>query len=72
MMGWKNKLYQILLKGHAAAAVVEDWVEQNLESDLKLRKAKTKGYVVIETRDVLFARKIQIWHPDCKVNIKEL
>lgn len=72
MMGWENKLYQILLKGHTAAAVVEDWVEQNLESDLKLRKAKTKGYVVIETRDVLFARKIQIWHPDCKVNIKEL
>lgn len=72
MMGWENKLYQILLKGHATAAVVEDWVEQNLESDLKLRKAKTKGYVVIETRDVLFARKIQIWHPDCKVNIKEL
>ena len=57
MMGWENKLYQILLKGHAAAAVVEDWVEQNLESDLKLRKAKTKGYVVIETRDVFLRER---------------
>ena len=60
MMEWENKLYQILLKEQEAEAVVDDWVERNIQSDLRLRRAKTKGHVVIETRDVMFARNI---HP---------
>ena len=43
MMEWENKLYQILLKGQEAEAVVDDWVERNIQSDLRLRRAKTKG-----------------------------
>lgn len=54
MMEWENKLYQILLKEQEAEAVVDDWVERNIQSDLRLRRAKTKGHVVIETRDVMF------------------
>ena len=65
MMEWENKLYQILLKGQEEEAVVDDWVERNIQSDLRLRRAKTKGHVVIETRDVMFARNIQVWHPSC-------
>lgn len=42
-MEWENKLYQILLKGQEAEAVVDDWVERNIQSDLRLRRAKTKG-----------------------------
>ena len=85
MMEWENKLYQILLKGQEAEAflsgqmdlteaeaVVDDWVERNIQSDLRLRRAKTKGHVVIETRDVMFARNIQVWHPSCQINIKDL
>lgn len=68
MMEWENKLYQILLKEQEA----EDWVERNIQSDLRLRRAKTKGHVVIETRDVMFARNIQVWHPSCQINIKDL
>ena len=30
MMEWENKLYQILLKGQEAEAVVDDWVERNI------------------------------------------
>lgn len=71
-MEWENKLYQLLLKKDEAAAVAEDWAERNIQSDLRLRRAKTKGYIVIETRDVMFARNIQVWHPSCKVNIKDL
>lgn len=67
-----NKLFQLLLKGSEAAAVVEDWSARNVESDLRLRRARTKGHVVVETRDVLFARSIQLWHPQCQVNIKDL
>lgn len=65
-------MYQLLLTRSEAVAVAEDWTERDMESDLRLRKAKTKGHVVIETKDVIFARNIQIWHPSCKVNIKDL
>lgn len=71
-MEWENKLYQLLLAKDEAAAVVEDWAERSVESDLRLRKAKTKGHIVIETRDVIFASRIRQWHPSCKVNIKDL
>ena len=71
-MEWGNKLYQLLLTRSEAVEVAEDWTERDMESDLRLRKAKTKGHVVIETKDVIFARNIQIWHPSCKVNIKDL
>lgn len=65
-------MYQILLTGKEAQAVVEDWVERNVESDLRLRRAKTRGHVVVETQDVMFARNIQVWHPSCQINIKDL
>lgn len=65
-------MYQLLLTRSEAVAVAEDWAERDMESDLRLRKAKTKVHVVIETRDVMFARNIQVWHPSCKVNIKDL
>lgn len=70
-MEWENKLYQLLLPKDEAAEVARDWAERNIESDLWLRKAKTRGHIVIETRDVMFARNIQVWHPSCKVNIKD-
>lgn len=72
MMEWENKLYQLLLPKDEAAEVARDWAERNIESDLRLRKAKTRGHIMIETRDVMFARNIQVWHPSCKVNIKDL
>lgn len=72
MMEWENKLYQLLLTGSEAVEVAEDWVKRDAEGDLRLRRAKTKGHVVIETRDVMLARSIQVWHPSCKINIKEL
>lgn len=68
----ENRLYQLLLKGSEAASVVEDWVEQNMESNIRLRRAKTKGHVVIETSDTMFASRIIRWYPSCKVNIKQL
>lgn len=71
-MEWENKLYQLLLRNEEVAAVVDDWAERNIQSDLRIRRAKTRGHVVVETRDVMFARNIQVWHPSCKVNIKDL
>ena len=71
-MEWENKLYQLLLPKDEVVEVARDWAERNIESDLRLRKAKTRGHIVIETRDVMFARNIQVWHPSCKVNIKNI
>ena len=65
-------MFQLLLKGNEAAGVVDEWVERNIESDLRVRRAKTHGHVVIETRDVMFANYIRQWHPSCQVNIKDL
>ena len=63
--------FQILLDGNSSRAVLDDWQEQHFRSDLKARRAKTPGHVVIETGDVLFARNVLIWNPSCKVNIKK-
>lgn len=71
-MEWENKLYQLLLRHYEVAAVVEDWAARGIESDLRLRRAKTKGHIVIETNDVIYASHIRQWHPSCKVNIKDL
>ena len=71
-MEWENKLYQLLLKNEEVRSVVEDWAERNIQSDLRLRRAKTRGHVVVETRDAIFANNIRIWHPSCQVNIKDL
>lgn len=65
-----TEIFQILVKCHEASGVLQDWVEKNLESDLRIRRAKTRGHVVIETSDVLFANHVRLWHPGCQVNIK--
>lgn len=50
---------------------MEEWLERNIQADIRFRRAKTKGCIVIETKDVLFASRITQWHPGCKVNIKK-
>lgn len=65
-----KETFQLLIKNICAAAVVDEWVERDIQSDLRIRRAKTKGHVVMETKDVMFARQIQMWHPHCQVNIK--
>lgn len=65
-----KETFQLLIKNICAASVVDEWVERDIQSDLRIRRAKTKGHVVMETNDVMFARQIQMWHPHCQVNIK--
>lgn len=66
-----KETFQFLLSGREAAGVANDWYERQVASDLRLRRAKTKGHVVVETRDIMFARHIQTWYPNCKLNIKK-
>lgn len=66
---WDGKRFQLLLRGSEAADVVRDWDFREVEADLRIRRAKTPGCVVVETTDVMFARHVFVEHPDAKVNI---
>lgn len=61
---------QLLLRGTHAATVMTEWWETNRESDLRWRRAKTKGCAVLETTDLMFAARIVQWYEGVKVNIK--
>lgn len=65
-----KELYQLLLERSSAVSVVEEWSERAYPFDLRLRRAKTHGKVVIELRDTLFASHIIQWY-NAKVNIKQ-
>ena len=67
-----TETFQLLVRGVEAPGIVEDWAERNLACDLRLRRAKTRGSVVIEVNDPVFAANVKNWHPDCQVHIKEL
>ena len=67
-----TEVFQILLDGNSSRSVLDDWLERNIQSDLKVRRAKMPGHVVIETGDVLFARNVLIWNPSCKVYNKKI
>ena len=42
-----TEVFQILMDGNTSRAVLDDWLERNIQSDLKVRRAKTPGHVVI-------------------------
>lgn len=61
---------QLLIQGSHIGAVLDDWNESHRECDMRVRRAKTKGCVVLETTDILYASRIVQWFPGVKVNIK--
>ena len=62
---------QLLIHGSHIGAVMEDWLDGNREGDIKVRRAKTKGCIVLETTDILYAAHIVQWFPNVKTNIKK-
>lgn len=66
-----NESILLLVNSDAARVILDDWLDSGVESDMKIRRAKTPGHVVIETHDVLFATRIRRYHPGCKVYMKE-
>lgn len=68
----ENNLYQLLLPRIEAVKVAEAWLACDIEADLRLRKSKTRGYVVIETENAMYARNIQSEYPSCEWNIKDM
>lgn len=66
-----TETFRLLIKNREAHSIVEEWTERNVQTDLRLRRAKTRGHVVIETKDVIFASFVQKNWPSCQVDIKE-
>lgn len=64
-------VFQLLMKSQEATSVVSEWMTMNRQEDLRIRRAKTPGHVVVETTGLLFASHIVQWWPDTKVNVKE-
>lgn len=62
---------QLLVKSKEAGDIADDWATKDIECDLRIRRAKTHGCVVIETQDAVFANHVRRWHPGCQVRIKE-
>lgn len=61
----------ILLKKSQAESVMDEWLEGNWQSDMTVhRSQKTKGCVVLETTDLMFAARIIQWKPYEKVTYK--
>ncbi len=61
--------YQMLVKSDRVGGIVEDWVS-NGTANITLRKAKTKGFRVVETTDAVYAARIVSWlQAAVKVNI---
>lgn len=61
----------ILLKKSQAESVMDEWLEGNWQSDMTVhRSQKTKGCVVLETIDLMFAARIIQWKPYEKVTYK--
>lgn len=61
---------QLLVRGDEAARVLDDWVRSGVEADLRVRRARTEGRVVIETADVLFASRVVRWFSDVRTAVK--
>ena len=62
---------QLLIHGSHIGAVMVDWLEGNRACDIKVRRAKTKGCIVLETTDIIYAAHIVQWFPNVKTNIKK-
>lgn len=61
--------YLVLLSGSGAALMMEDWLDGGWRCDLRARRAKTEGKIVLETTDLVFASRMVIRNPGCKVSI---
>lgn len=59
----KGDTIYLLMDAKSARGLMDDWAEHNYECDLVVhRSQKNRGCVVVETRDLLWARRIMLWH----------
>lgn len=74
--GWNGvykdgMVFQLLVCGHDAGCILEDWYRDRMKGDLRVRRAKTLGCCVIETTDLLFAARVIRRNPGTRVHVRE-
>ena len=67
----KKKVYQLGMEPQYAAHVLLLWNEGKYPCDIRVRRAKTAGLIVIEIENLELANKI-VNATHCKVVIKEV
>ncbi len=67
----KIKIYQLGMEPQYAAHVLLLWNEGEYPCDIRVRRAKTPGLIIIEIEDLDLANKI-VDATRCKVAIKEV
>ena len=66
-----TETFHLMEKNSEVRSIIEEWVEHNIQSDMKVRRSKVRGHVVIETKDVIFSAYVQKNWPGCQVHIEE-
>ena len=64
------KVYQLGLEAHLGAQVMMAWMEGEFDCDLRIRKAKTPGLIVVELTDGKLVEEIKKI-TGCRIHIKE-
>lgn len=67
----KKQIYQLGMEPQYAAHVLLLWNEGEYPCDVRVRRAKTEGLIVIEVEELELANKI-VEATHCKVAIKEV
>ena len=57
----------LLIPNRVIGEVMEDWVKRSAEADVRVRRAKTPGHTVIETKYVLYATEVVNTYAGVKV-----
>lgn len=71
-MSYKGtETFLILVKDICVASIVNEWVERKTQTDIRLRRAKTKEHTVFETKDLMFAYFIHRHNPECPIHIRK-
>lgn len=69
---WRaGDVIQLLVPSDRIGWLMEEWLLRGAEADIRVRRAKTKGHVVIETRYLLYASWVVQHTSGAKVNIKK-
>lgn len=61
----------LLMDAMSATTLMEDWITHKYECDMLVhRSKKTKGFIVIETKNLLWASRIILWYNPKEVTYK--
>ncbi len=61
----------LLIPNRVIGEVMEDWLRRSTESDIRVRRAKTPGHTVIETKYVLYATEVLKNYAGVKVYLRK-